>query len=277
MTKSILCAVLTLLTVTVLTSCCAFHDCPNQADDEPVVYSPVAVTATRTDKPIILDGVLDEEVWIKTPAYLMKQNAERFRFGRFTHDRVRKFFAKDTVEPGFIRLAYDDDYLYVAFDGTDSDLIAEGEGDQAMDCSLGDVVEIFLKPEKANYYWEIYLTPRNSFTVWFYRSRSLLSLPSGWPTESPMGELDRGVQLRGTLNDLNDRDQGWSGEIAIPLEKINELGIPFDARNKWRIFFGRYNFSQYFPEQAENTSFPPLPGNLNYHDQDAYGYLNFAE
>ncbi len=277
MTRPILLTALSLLAIVVLSSCCGMRNCAAKADDEPITYTPVTVTATRTARPISLDGILDEDVWLKTPSYLMKQIPERFRFNRFTHDRVRQFFAPDTIEAGYVRLAYDDNFLYVAFDCTDSDLIAEGEGNQAMDCSLGDVAEIFIKPDDAPYYWEVYLTPRDSFTVYFYHSRSLLGLPSGWPEESPMGELGRGVQLRGTLNDLSDRDQGWSGEIAIPLAEINKLGIPFDADHKWRIFFGRYNFSKYFPEQPENTSFPPLPGGLNYHDQDAYGYLNLAE
>lgn len=264
------------LVVCVLSSCCTCGG-KNKKEDEPIVYKRVDVTATYTSTPVVIDGKLDDDVWMTTPSYLYKQNALPYRFNKYTHDIVRKTFSPDTVEPGYVRIAYDDNYLYCAFDMTDSDLIAEGEGNQQHDYLTGDVAEIFLKPENASYYWEIYLSPRNSQTVFFFQARSLVGLPSGFPKESPIGILPTGVQLKGTLNDLSDRDIGWTGEIAIPIAEINKLGVPFGPGNKWRIFFGRYNYSQYLPEMPENTSFPQLPGALNYHDQQAYGYLNFAE
>ncbi|MGK2956127.1 MAG: hypothetical protein ACSLFI_10715, partial [Solirubrobacterales bacterium] len=49
-------------------------------------------------------------------------------------------------EPGTVRLAYDRDYLYVAFDFTDSDVVQENNEDQKSHFQTGDVAELFLKP-----------------------------------------------------------------------------------------------------------------------------------
>ena len=87
---------------------------------------------------------------------------------------------KDAVlaEGGKIRIAWDDKYFYLACEFTDSDVVAEGDKDQLHHYQLGDLCELFLKPADKSWYWEIYMTPRNNKSVFFFPSKGYLGLPS---------------------------------------------------------------------------------------------------
>lgn len=84
------------------------------------------VTALRTEAPIALDGKLDEPAWRDAPAYALLHYRNEFK-GE-TPD-VQEFFRNGVVEAGTIRLLWDETNLYVGFELTDRDIVAEGDAD----------------------------------------------------------------------------------------------------------------------------------------------------
>jgi hypothetical protein len=63
-------------------------------------------------------------------------------------------------------------------------------------------------------------------------------------TNFDMPGLETAVQLKGTLNDHTDIDQGWSLEIAIPWASLgllaNGRSIPPQDGDIWNMFLGRF-------------------------------------
>jgi hypothetical protein len=65
-------------------------------------------------------------------------------------------------------------------------------------------------------------------------------------------------KVNGTLNKQNDRDNGWTSEIRIPLAEIAKHGVEFSAGAKWRIAVYRTNYSAY-NYAVQTSTFPKLP------------------
>ena len=173
-------------------------------------------------------------VWQKTPSYEFMRAV--------TH--LSDFHALP-LEGGQLRLLYDDKYLYAAADVHDSDVTTDGTRNQTHLYAQGDVIEVFLKPENQNYYWEIYGSPNNLTSCFYFPSRGSLGLPSGF--------ADNGVKIKvisavdGTLNKNRDRDRGWRTLICIPLAELRKNGMKFAPGEKWTIFVARYNYSRTLP------------------------------
>lgn len=125
----------------VLSSCCT----SNLKYDDGPKQPKTTLKAFYTQEKITVDGKLDEKIWQMAPKYNMyRPISDSFRYSKQTRDA----FKGDIVEPGFAQYAWDDNFLYVAVTFTDSDLHAEGMEDQLHHYKMGDVVEIFLKPEE---------------------------------------------------------------------------------------------------------------------------------
>ena len=80
-------------------------------------------------------------------------------------------------EVGTVRMLHSDKYWYIAVDMEDSDVVAQGTADQQHHYNMGDTIEVFLKPADDTYYWEMYGTPNEWRTTFFYPSRSYLFVP----------------------------------------------------------------------------------------------------
>ena len=74
-------------------------------------------------------------------------------------------------EKGEIRFTWNEDYFYLAATFTDSDIIAQGKEDEMHHYRYGDLCELFLKPAKEIYYWELYVTPAGKKSSFFYPSK----------------------------------------------------------------------------------------------------------
>ena len=216
------------------------------------------MVAYYTETPVNIDGKLDDAIWqsAKTETYYMYLSADK---------------EKDAVlaEGGKIRIAWDDKYFYLACEFTDSDVVAEGDKDQLHHYQLGDLCELFLKPADKSWYWEIYMTPRNNKSVFFFPSKGYLGLPSCF--EDYIFDFKVAAQVDGTLNNWHDKDKGWTGEMAIPIKELTARGETFGPDSRWRIFVGRYNYSVYFT--AQELSMSPQLSKTNYHLIDEYASL----
>ena len=229
------------------------------------------VVAVKTTAPVVLDGKLDEADWKNAPAYTMVHAGGQYDGADWD---VQEFFAKGVVEPGKLRVLWDDKYLYVGVEFTDRDLYAEAKEDQQHSYKTGDVAEIFLKPVNKRWYWELYVTPLGNKTAFYYPGRGTLGLPSGFPDKLPLKGLKSAAFAVGTVNDPSDQDVKWTAEMAIPRDEIcRDTKLAPDV--PWLIFFGRYNYGKDL-EVKENSCFPYQPA-LNYHNHAGYAALKMVE
>lgn len=228
--------------------------------------------ATYVSLPIRMDGKLEEPAWYKTPAYSLVHAEMQFKNSA---PDVQKFFRNGVVEAGKVRLLWNDKYLYAGFEFTDLDIVAEGQTDQLQHYRLGDVAELFLKPENKSWYWELYVTPRGHKSAFFFPGRGLLGLPSGYPEKPVLKGMIAAASFKGSLNNSWDKDKKWTAEIAIPLSELAMAGEKLDQNTPWLIFFGRYNYGRYLAT-FETSSFPRQK-TVNYHEQYHYARLRLVK
>lgn len=206
--------------------------------------------------PVKIDGILDDAVWKKAPAYPLQLDLAAQKAGHTLH------------EDGEVRLAWDAKHLYVAARFTDSDIVAEGKEDQLHHYSMGDLLEVFLKPEDETWYWELYATPAGKKTSFFFPGRGRLGLPSCFKYSCG---LTVAAHCDGTLNRWEDRDREWTAEMAMPIEDLTSRGETFAPGARWRVLASRYNYSRYLPNK-ELSMAPALP-QTNYHLTENYAIL----
>jgi hypothetical protein len=229
--------------------------------EPPKPEPPPAVRAAecrRVAGDIKLDGQPDEAAWSK--AQLLTD------FAVFWQNRKPATATK-------ARLLWDDSHLYFAGEMDDADLYADVTqfNGRAWD---NDVFELFFKPstEKLSYH---------EFQVNAANTKLELNLPSrgsgGYNRFAPalkLGLVESQVKLRGTLNQWQDRDAGWSVEGRIPWEAFAISGGRPKPGAVWKFALCRYDYSVAF-EQPELSSSAPLT-QANFHRYEDYGDLKFV-
>ena len=151
--------------------------------------------------------------------------------------------------------------------------MAEGKVDNLHHYKFGDVCELFLKPAGNSWYWELYATPNNKKTAFWFPSRGRLGLPSGF--EDNRCGLKVASQCIGTLNDWTDIDDGWTVEMAISIDDLTARGDKFGIGTDWRILVGRYNYSKYL-DNRELSMVPEL-SQINFHLFEEYAILRLMK
>lgn len=231
----------------VLLALCACRD-PNAP--LPRIY-----TAHRAERPPVVDGRLDDEVWTRARST-----------GRFPTSSGRG-------EPHFrteARLAWDDTHLYVAFDCEDDDVWSKftKRDDPIYE---QEAVEIFLDADRdLATYNEIELSPADVlFDAYFPARRQGMDL--AWDS----GTVGKAL-VRGTLNDPSDADQGWTAELAIPFARLARVPkTPPRQGDLWR--FNLYRLDMHSGRTAwEGQAFSP-PVEPDFHNLPKFGYLEFAK
>ncbi|WP_176012769.1 carbohydrate-binding family 9-like protein [Victivallis sp. Marseille-Q1083] len=217
--------------------------------------------AAYTEKPVVIDGVLDDPVWQSAAVYRMD---------------VPSVVNPDygIADSGEVRLAWDDDYLYVAVSVRDRDLYATAESDQVMHFLFGDLAEIFIKPVNETYYWELYMTPAGKKSSLLLPGKGILF--GEFKSTPQMPGMVVGARYEGTLNEWQDVDTGWSGEMAIPIADLERFGAEFAPGEDWRVLVARYNYSRYQPDGIEYSTAPKLSA-INYHLLEEYAKLKLVK
>ena len=214
-------------------------------------------TAEYSKEKIKIDGKLDEKAWEK---------AEKLSF--------QALDGSFCTENGTAKIIWDDKYIYVGAKLYDSDIVQEGDKDWEHLYKTGDLLEVFLKPNGRLNYWEIYSTPSNRKTAFFFPSKGRLGLPSGFAYRMP--GLIVASTCNGTLNNVNDRDKYWTTELAIPrkaLEKHNGQILP---RKEWLFLVSRYNYSVYFDTRQELSLTGKPAGGGGYHNFKSWRSIKFV-
>lgn len=211
-----------------------------------------AVPVPRAAVPPVVDGVLDDACWQRAPV-----------------SAVDMVMGKTGQRAGHIpmkcRLAWDEQYLYIGYETFDSNLVAEGTGEEqgpAANRRAGakihdpevkiDVAEFFITCGDERHFWELHHNARNQFNdVWCAvfddtepvaktaMARYGIHFAHGEVLEDDPGakvRLAAAVKLKpkadgtaSTVSDESDTDTGYTAELRVPWAG---LGGPLD-RETW--------------------------------------------
>ena len=230
-------------------------DAPRAGADRAVMEAPY------TAIPVRVDGKLDDPVWQNAPRYEFSLGGDELEKGNVLEER------------GEARLAWDDRFLYLAVTFVDSDIVAEADEDQVHHYRTGDLAELFLKPASNTWYWELYVTPHQRKTHLWFPGRGRLGVPSSDAYEM---ELHVAAQCDGTLNDWQDKDNRWTGEMAVPIAELTRHGDAFGPGQAWTILVARYNYSRYLGHYGPELSMTPKLPVTAYHHLEGYAALRLT-
>ncbi len=165
-----------------------------------VQTQPMHVVAQHVDVAPAIDGVLSDGAWQDAGTTLVESRQGEPWSGK----------------AGAVAFAWDDTNLYAAASFVDRDVWATmTEHDQPL--WKEEVFELFVFGEApAKRYLELQVSPRGvTFDSKFatYRKGDT-TWNSAWQTA---------VELKGTLDNRKDRDEGWSVEVAVPWSEICTL------------------------------------------------------
>jgi len=214
-----------------------------------------------------LDGKLDDAVWAQTPST-----------GPFTNTMTGAPSEQKTEA----KLLWDAKFLYVAFDNQDSDVWSNlTKRDDKLWTQEAD--ELMIDADgNGKTYVELQFAPNgNVFDTYLpsYRKYEDTLDPKKKPY-SWNSKLVAKVAVDGTLNKREDKDKGWTVEIAIPLEDVKGLDkdsavkVPPGVGDTWRFNMFRMDMPQGKPQQASGWS-PPMLG--DFHALDKFGELVFGD
>ncbi len=233
----------------------------------------------KTTSPLSIDGLLDESAWA----------CAAWSSPFVDIEGLQKPTPKYNTQ---IKMLWDQQYLYLGVQLEEEHLWATYTEPESIIFQENDF-EVFIDPDgDTHQYYELEINALG--TIWDlmlikpYRDGG--PAISGWDLDG----LKSAVQVRGTLNDPSDLDQGWTIEMAIPLKElvqnIRKKPLPHHG-TIWRINFSRvqwhlgYQKGQY-AKQAHTETGKPLEemnwvwspqGTINMHMPEMWGFLEFLD
>lgn len=231
----------------------------------------------RTTGSITVDGRFSESDWIAAP---------------WTADFV-DIEGEDAPMPRFrtrAKMLWDEEALYVAAELEEPDVWATLTQRDTVVFYDNDF-EVFIDPTGSTHnYYELEVNALG--TVWDLML--LKPYRDGGPVLDAwdISGLDLAVRVDGTLNDPSDTDEGWTVEMALPWDVLEEAapeGRPPRAGEQWRLNFsrvqwpttvvdGRYekdiDTTEAHPE--DNWVWSPQ-GAVDMHRPEHWGLVQFAD
>ena len=146
--------------------------------------------------------------------------------------------------------------------------------------------EVFIDPDGDNHdYYEIEINALN--TTWDLRL--VKPYRDGGPAlnEWEIPGFRSAVHIDGTLNNPEDRDGGWSLEMALPWKALREYAnrpAPPQNGNQWRINFSRVEWDveiaagkyRKLPNRPEHNWVWSPQGVIDMHRPEKWGYVQFT-
>ena len=213
---------------------------------------------------IRIDGKLDEAAWSEAAAT-----------SAFVNVRTGDPDPKSAVQGG-AKAVWDDKWLYLAFDVKDQDVVG-GFDRQQKDPQLWtkDCVEIMIDPDgngDNKDYYEIQINPQNlvfdSRFDEYNRPRQEPNGPFGHQDWS--AKLESAVQVRGTLDDSKDKDEGYLVEARIPWASFDKASeVPPKAGASWRL-------NLYAMQNNDGLAWSPILEQGNFHKASRFGRVRWV-
>lgn len=224
--------------------------------------TPKSYQCFRTEKPLVVDGKLDEKAWKKaewTTDFVDIEGSAK---------PLPKFKTR-------AKMLWDDQYLYIAAELEEPEVKATLTEHDSVIFHDNDF-EVFLKPlatEKG--YFEFEINALNTGWDLFLNKPYLEQGKADNSWEMP--GLKTAVVVHGTLNHPGDRDKGWTVEIAMPWSAFaSRLPVtPPVAGTEWRVNFSRVEWTAGKPHE-DNWVWSPQ-GVINMHVPTEWGYLKFLD
>ena len=247
-----------------------------QRNDEELIAKlkpPMMLCRRVPDGSIKIDGKLDDAAWKQADV------ATDFKDTRTS---------KPLTMPTRAMLAWDSKYLYVGFDCSDSDVVStitEPDGDFWKE----DTAEIFIDANGDGMtYLEFEVNPRGLLydgaiadyrpeTDWLDMNH--LDIEKSRDTYK-VRDTKVAAHVKGTLNNSDDTDEGWTCEMAISWSDIARgtlvrSEVPHDG-DHWRIGLYRINIKSHGnPQLAEYGAWSPTT--TWYHMPKLFGHVIFVD
>lgn len=165
----------------------------------PVADVPIVVVAARAAVAPLIDGVLDDVAWAAAHEYRLGDSLE----------------GEPAAAETSVRLTWDDTTLYVAAQMADDDVWSQYES-QDDPLWKEEAFELFFFGEATRRrYLELQVSPRGiTFDSRFDTYRK--------GDEAWDGPWRAAATVDGTVQQRNDRDRGWTVELAVPFAMICE-------------------------------------------------------
>jgi hypothetical protein len=261
-----------------LIACLALNAQPKPAPDfEKLPFAPARAICYRTPARINVDGKLDEAAWRAAPW------SDRF----IDIEGVRTVPLTTRV-----KMLWDEEFFYFGADLEEPHIWGTLEKRDSVIFQDNDF-EIFIDPDGDTHaYFEIEINALN--TVWDL----MLIQPyrDGGPAIHAwdIAGLQTAVDLRGTINQPGDRDDGWSVEVAVPWSVLREgtrRPSPPRAGNQWRVNFSRVQWQldageKSYTKRLDPKTGKPFPednwvwspqGAINMHMPERWGVVQFSD
>jgi hypothetical protein len=227
-----------------------------------------AYSCVRADRPIALDGKLDEATWAQAQVIEGLIVPPKMNWSEFGMSRPRLATSRTHV-----RLLWDDRYLYMGAEMEDRDLYCVTPAGHDNAFGVDDIIELFVKPaDDKPWYWELHIVPSGGTRDYFYARR-------GAGGEKRWMKYDSGMEaatmLVGTFDDWSDRDTKWVAEARIPWSAFDRWGGKPAPGDSWRFMVSRYDYSVHLEAGVELSAAAALPWE-NFHLFEDYPYVTFA-
>lgn len=244
--------------------------CAQPKDIEPKSYIAYQVTDAIT-----IDGVANEEVWKKAP---------------WTTNFIDIEGVKTPKYQTRVKMLWNETYFYIYAELEEPHVWADITKRDAVIFHNNDF-EVFVDPDGDTHnYYELEINALN--TVWDlfidkpYREQNQPVL-NDWD----MNGLKSAVKVNGTLNNPNDKDKGWTVELAIPWTVYKtsyyQDNVPRDQF--WRVNFSRVNWDyelvngKYQRKKGTDGKFLheynwvwSPQGVINMHEPEKWAYVFFS-
>jgi hypothetical protein len=246
-----------------------------------IEFAPENYICYRTDRPVKIDGLLNEKSW---------QNSDWTSYFVDIEGNLKPL-------PRFksrVKMLWDEKYFYVAAEFEEPSLWATLHQRDTIIYNDNDF-EIFIDPEGGTHkYYELEINALK--TAWdlllikpYRDSEGKQVAVNSWNISG----LKVGIHLNGTLNNPKDIDKGWTCEIAIPWSSLRESFSNKSAPNageQWRVNFSRVewklkNVNGKYQKMIDPATNKPIPednwvwsptGLINIHYPEMWGYVQFS-
>ncbi len=217
---------------------------------------PAHYTIYRAPTPPTIDGDLSD------PAWLFAEKIDNFQLFDLSSPRYRTK----------ARMLWDDENFYIGFECEDEDIWATM---RKKDDPLWEeeVVEVYIDPEgDGKDYKEFEVNPLGTL-IDLNIPYAQKGAPGGdwrelrkWDAQG----VQIGVKVKGTVDSREDKDEGWTVEMAIPLRNLSPT-LP-KVGTRWRIQLYRIDRSRTL-SQPEFSSWSPT---ATFHAPEYFGITTFG-